>query len=476
MKIWLINPPVLRSRPSRIEAVVTGMFFNSPPLGLCYLAAVLEGDGHRVIITDAPVYHMTAADLATEARRLMPDLVGITATTPYFDQAVDTAAAVRSALPGIPIGIGGPHFNADPELLLRHHDFDFAVAHEGEYTLQEVVQNLEAGRSFEDVAGVVTRQGDELHWAEPRPFIEDLSVLPLPARHLIPMDSYQPLPNDQHRLPKAAMISSRGCPYRCIFCAKQTFGPAHRTNSPQRAIEEMHDLHDRYGMRDVAFVDSLFTPTKQRVRDMMAAMEANPVDMTWSCSCRAEVLDAELLERMKANGCWKIRIAIESGNADIRKLIKKGLRQDQFSDTVFAADRVGLQVKAFFMVGHIGDTEETIEDSIQLACSLPLTDVTVQINTPLMGTPQYEMCGDYGTLRTEDTSQYSFFEPVFVPHGLTEARLSELHRSFYRRFYLRPSLIRRRARHIRTPSDVTNYLRAIPLAANVMFDTMRGDG
>jgi radical SAM superfamily enzyme YgiQ (UPF0313 family) len=172
---------------------------------------------------------------------------------------------------------------------------------------------------------------------------------------------------------------------------------------------------------------------------------------------------------MKDAGCWKIRIAIESGNDRIREFIKKGLSKEQFAATVEAADRVGIQVKAFFMVGHIGDSVETIQDSIDFALKIPLSDVTVQINTPLMGTPQYEMCPDHGELVTGDTSQYSFFEPVFVPRGMTAGQLSALHKEFYRRFYLRPSLIRRRARHIHSMADVTPYVRALPLAATVMF-------
>ncbi len=469
MRVWLINPPVLRRRPSSISAVIQGMFYNSPPLGLCYLAAVLEADGHRVFISDCPVEQMTVDDLAPLGRELRPELIGVTMATPFFDTALETARSLRAALPGVPIVAGGPHYNADPELLLRHDEFDLAVQGEGERTLAEVARALEGGTAVEEVPGVVVKRDGALHAAPPRPLVDDLSELPFPARHLIPMERYRPLPNDEHRLPKTAVITSRGCPYKCIFCAKQTFGPRHRTNAPRRVMEELHYLVDRWGVRDVAFVDSLFTPSAARVDAMMDAFEADHPGVSWSCSCRADVLDERLLRRMKDAGCWKIRIAIESGNDHIREVIKKGLSKEQFAAVVEAADRVGLQVKAFFMVGHIGDTVETIRESIDFALSIPLSDVTVQINTPLMGTPQYEMCPDHGEFITGDTSQYSFFEPVFVPRGMTAGQLEALHREFYRRFYLRPSLIRRRARHIHSLRDIAPYVRAIPLAANVMF-------
>jgi hypothetical protein len=121
------------------------------------------------------------------------------------------------------------------------------------------------------------------------------------------------------------------------------------------------------------------------------------------------------------------------------------------------------------MVGHVGDTPETIEESIRFATELPIKDVTVQINSPLPGTAQYEICRDHGTLIEEDPRRYSFFEPVFVPRGMTSEQLHALHRSFYRRFYLRPSLIWRHLRDIRSPMEVVKFLRAAPLVLNVMF-------
>jgi radical SAM superfamily enzyme YgiQ (UPF0313 family) len=132
------------------------------------------------------------------------------------------------------------------------------------------------------------------------------------------------------------------------------------------------------------------------------------------------------------------------------------------------ADEAGLQVKAFFMVGHPGETPETVEESIRFATSLPLKDITVQINAPLPGTPQYEECQKRGTFVDHDLSRYSFFEPVFLPHGFSAEGLLEAQKRFYRRFYLRPSLMLRHLRGIRSPGDVGKYLRAVPLVLNVM--------
>ncbi len=469
MKIWLVNPPVVREHPSGVQAIVQSLFFNSPPLGLAYIAAVLERDGHRVWITDSPVERMNGDDLLDAARRFRPDVVGFTATTSYFDNAAVAARNIRQILPEVVIGLGGPHFNANLDVLASHPEFDFGVQGEGEITMSEVVTRIEQGQDFAVVPGVHVFRGGELHAAPPRAPVADLDILPMPARHLLPLKRYMPLPNDHHMLPKTAMITSRGCPFKCIFCDKSTFGASYRSHSPERIVAEMHHLTDTYGVRDIAFVDSTFTPNKRRIDAVLSAMEADPPQCTWTCSCRANVLDEQLLRRMRAMGCWRIRIAIESGNDEILGRIRKGITKAQFAKTVRAADRLGFQVKSFFMVGHMGETADTIEESIQFALDLPIKDVTVQINTPLRGTPLYDECLKYGTVIEKEQGSYSFFEPVFIPAGMTGEQLLAAHRSFYRRFYLRPSLAWRHLKEVRRPSDVTKYLKAVPLAANVMF-------
>ena len=469
MHIWLINPPVKRDEPTKLGAVIENLFFNSPPLGLLSLAAVLEEEGHRVTVTDAPVHGLTARGLGQMAPGLQPDLVGFTATTSYHDIAVEGAREIKQTLPRVPVCIGGPHFNAHPDFLVRYPAFDFGVRGEGEYTLRDVVETLGRGEEIAQIPGVVTAQDGEVHFAPFRPPVENLDDLPFPARHLVDLTRYRPLPNDENRLPKSSIIGSRGCPFSCIFCDKATFGKSYRARSPQKVVEEMHILANDFGVRDVAIVDSTFTPNKRRLLAMLDAMEANPPPTTWTCSCRANLLDEQSLMRMKALGCWKIRIAIESGNDEILKRIRKGISKAQFRKTVTTAARLGFQVKAFFMLGHLGETHQTMKDTLDFALSLPLSDATIQITTPLRGTPLFEECEKHGTLLSHDDQMYSFFQPVFIPDGLTAGDLEAAHRRFYRRFYLRPTLMWRNLKHARRVSDVTKYLRAVPLVFNVMF-------
>ena len=470
MHIWLINPPVLRRRPGAIDSVVQSMFFNSPPLGLAYIAAVLEQAGHRVTLTDCAVEGMRLSDLTVRARLVWPDVVGLSSTTPYWDQARASAQLLWRVLPGRPLIIGGPHLNANPALLLSNPELELGVLGEGEYTMLEIVEALEAGKDPAGVPGVVAARDGQLQFAPERPAIEDVDALPFPARHLLPIHRYKPLPNDQYRLPKTAAITSRGCPFQCSFCAKHTHGARYRGYSPARVVSELHHLEQRYGIRDIAFVDSTFMPTRKRILAILDAMEADPPRASWTCSCRANVLDEQIVRRMRAMGCWRVRIGIESGNAEVLKGIRKGVTKEQCDFAVRTAAAAGLQVKAFFMVGHVGDSPETVEETIRFAMSLPLKDVTVQINTPLPGTGQYEEAKKRGTLQEGDTRRYSFFEPVFIPEAFEAAeQLVAAQKSFYRRFYLRPEVCWRHFKELRGPADVAKYARALPLVLSMML-------
>jgi len=475
MRVWLVNPPTQGSRTPGINGIVDTLFYNSPPLGLAYLAAVIEAEGHQVTITDAPVERLDARDVVGLGQTIKPDLIGLTATTTYLTSALETARGLRAVLPGAVIGLGGPHLSAHPGMLLEHPVLDFGVCGEGEQTFAELVAAVEASKPIDAIPGVVVVRDGRLQLAPPRPLIRDLDTLPMPARHLLPLQRYRPLPNDQIRLPKTSLIVSRGCPFSCTFCDKSTFGASYRAHSPQRVVTEMREVSERWGVRDIAFVDSTFTPFPGRIEAVLDAMEAAPVPVTWTASCRADLLDRQLLARMRAAGCWRIRIAIESGNREILHTIRKGITKEQFASTVRVAKEQGIQVKGFFMLGHIGETVQTMAESIDFACSLPLDDVTVQINTPLPGTQQYEVCRDHGELLEAPPESTTFFEPLFLPTGLTREQILEAHRCFYRSFYLRPRTVRRLVRDFRSPGDLRKYLRAVPAAVSLMFAN-RGRG
>jgi radical SAM superfamily enzyme YgiQ (UPF0313 family) len=246
-----------------------------------------------------------------------------------------------------------------------------------------------------------------------------------------------------------------------VFCDKNVFRHVYRSFSPAYIVREMRHLVRDFRVRDIAFIDSTFTPDRKRVQEIVSAIREAGLDVTWTCSARADVLDRDLLKKMKDAGCWRVRLGIESGNDEVLKFIKKGLTRAQVRKTAELAYELDLEPKGFFMIGHLTDTRETIEETIAFACSLPLKDVTVQMNTPLRNTPQFRMLRDYGTLVTEDEFRYTFWEPVFVPRGLSRSELGVYYARFYLAFYLRPVVWFRHVKSIRSFSDVVKYLRGL---------------
>jgi len=360
MKILFVNPPILLEKSRReIAAVIENLFYNSPPLGLAYLAAVLERQGHQVAVLDAAVEKLSLDQAVERVASFGPDAVGLTSTTNLFDCAVALGKRLKERFKDVPLILGGPHASANPEHALSFECFDVAVCGEGEQTIVELVRALSEGRAFAGVNGLAwrrngARQGrpGALVVTPRREPIRDLDELPFPARHLLPMHLYRPQPNDQYVLPKASMIASRGCPYGCIFCDKSVFDGPYRSFGPGRIVSEMEHLIKEYGARDIAFLDSIFTTSVERVEGIIAEMKRRGVRVSWTCTARANVVTEELLREMKEAGCWRIRLGVESGSDAVLKFIRKGITTQQVRDAARWADRLGIQTKGFFMIGH----------------------------------------------------------------------------------------------------------------------------
>jgi anaerobic magnesium-protoporphyrin IX monomethyl ester cyclase len=459
MRVTLLNPPISQNTTRIIKPVVKNLFYNSAPLGLCYLAAVLKENNHEVKIIDAAVECLPIERVIRRIEDFSPHLVGITTFTSSKTSVYTLTREIKTRFPLTKIVIGGPHITSNPEDLLEHPEIDVAVIGEGEITFKELIESVESGQDITKVKGLAYRVNNRVIFTPPREFIPDLDILPFPARDLVPLRMYKPQPNDQNELPKLSMISSRGCPYSCVFCDKNVFKNIYRSFTPGYIVKEMSHLVKDFGARDIAFIDSTFTSSKNRVYEILKEIKKADLNVTWTCCVRADVLDQQLLKEMKEAGCWRVRLGVESGNEDVLNFIKKGITKQQVRRVANWAYELDLQPKGFFMIGHLIDTKQTIEETINFACSLPLKDITVQINTPLKNTPQYQLAEEYGRIISRDFSEYNFFKPVFLPNGLTYTDIFYYHARFYLKFYLRPTIWYRHIRKIRSFADIVKYLK-----------------
>ncbi len=477
MRILLINPPLdTVLQDGHVSPVTSFLFYNSAPLGLLYLAAMLEQAGEEVSVIDAAAECLNIPGTVERVLAYKPDIVGIGSTTVVFESTKALAGAIKEKQADLPILLGGYHVSLLPEEAMACPHFDIGAIHEGEHTILELVEHYKGERPLSSIESIVYRdEGGELCFTPHRKDFRKLDELPHPARHLLPGDMYRPIPIDEHGLPKFSMITSRGCPHACGFCQKSRTG--YRSRSPKLIVDEMEHLVRDFGAKDIAIVDSLFCANKKRVMAICDEILARGLQVSWTCSSRVEVVDKEMLQRMKDAGCWRTRFGVESGSDRVLEFISKGITKEKIRNAITWADEVGLRPKAFFMVGHMPDTRETILETIEFAKSIPLHDVTVQINTLLPKTPQMEVWekeGEkWGRIINTTTDEKSFWEPTFVPWGMESEDLVGLHRKFYRDFYFRPAVLKRHLREIRSPQDVRKYVQASSLFSFLFFNVER---
>lgn len=443
-RVLLVYPPI--SKQERYSSEIGASGGNQIPLGVFYLAAELRRHGHPVNVIDGEANNLTAEQIVETAVEWSADLVGISSTTVAFHRALELARIIKARLPDALIVLGGPHVSSNPEHAMSYGEFDYGVIGEGERTLVELCRALAGGADVGAIAGMAYRREGKLQ-INPRPaLIDDLDSLPFPAYDLLPdIRRYNPPPCNYKRLPAVNVITSRGCPNQCTFCDRCVFGQKLRQRSAENVADEVEMLYRDYGVREIAFVDDTFTIGKKRVYRIFELLDQRKIHVHWTCMSRVNTVDEELLRFMRQHGCWHVSFGIESGNQDILRRIKKNITLAQVEKAIGMCRTVGIKTKGFFMLGHPGETAETIDQTIDFALRLPIDDIVATINTPIPGSPQYAEAELHGALDRTDWSQFNYWRPVFVPAGLTQEYLLEKHREFYRRFYLRPRVLLRYA-------------------------------
>lgn len=366
------------------------MVNSYPPLGLGYLAAVLEAEGHQVAIFDLGLEPKTP--ISEDIQQIVasaPDLIGLTAMTNNYHSAEAIMAGIRERL-NCPIVIGGPHVTLFPERIAMDSKVDYVVYGEGEETLRELVDVL-ARNGHEPPAGALRaiqglcfREGGEVVCNPPRPLIKDLDRLPFPSRHLFALERY-PLyaPNGERMV---TVLSSRGCPFNCSYCFKGIVGRTYRQRSPDSIIAEIRHLREHYGYRHVYFIDDLFTIDRRRLTAITERMIAEKLDIRWQCLARVDRVTPETLQLMYRAGCREVHYGIETGNPDMLEALGKRITIEQVRQAVSWTTKAGILAKGYFMLGLPGDTEETMEQTIRFASELELDQAMFSMTTPFPGT------------------------------------------------------------------------------------------
>jgi anaerobic magnesium-protoporphyrin IX monomethyl ester cyclase len=377
MNILLINPD-----PSG-TLKATGVLF--PPLGLLYVAAYAEKEGHRVEVRDLAIRRRKEG---IEFKKY--DVVGISTDTTRHRQALHLAKQAKSS--GCTVVMGGPHPGYVDEEILLTKRVDFIVHGEGEVTFSELAAFLQRGdRNFHSIQGISFFSKGQLVRTVPRPFIEDLDRLPLPARHLVHMDDYQRTKFGGR--PITSLITSRGCPYQCAFCASSRFwGTKIRMRSVASVLDEIKEIHYRYQFNAVAFVDDTFNLFPKRVIEICHGIVEKKLDLWWWCLSRIDLLlqNEEMVKEMVRAGAKSVFIGVESPSPRTLEELRKGIHVEETVQTVEMLKRNGLEIHASYILGGLHDTVKTIHDTIRFAKRLDTNVAQFAILTPYPGTAVYE--------------------------------------------------------------------------------------
>jgi anaerobic magnesium-protoporphyrin IX monomethyl ester cyclase len=457
MKILLINPSIARQEVYAKYSVGAPCL---PPLGLCYLAAVLSDKGYETRILDCFAENISTSRLKREVVEFSPDLVGVTSTTVSYAAAQEVLVAIKEVDSDIITVLGGAHMSALPvETMSECESIDVGVFGEGEQTLLEIVDHLSRKEALQNVAGTVVRLNGQLQENEARTPVQNLDEFSFPARHLLKdlrLYSHTPFRGAKFT---TTMITSRGCPFRCGYCDQSVFGRKWRYHSPEYVVAEMSHLKEKYGIEFISIEDDNFLLSRERTVKICEGMLKANLNLGWSCLGRANEVDDEVLSLMKKAGCRTVYLGIESGSPRILKLINKKLSIEDTRKGIALIKKYGIEVVGSFILGLPTETKEEMQMTIRLALSLPLDGISVFTFTPFPQTPLRELAFQHGTV-SKSWTHYSGHPTTlpFIPDGIGQEYLLSEQTRAYRKFLLRPSYL---IRHLATFTDPKTFVKGL---------------
>jgi anaerobic magnesium-protoporphyrin IX monomethyl ester cyclase len=451
MRILLLQPPMLNVVKVMEPNFVHDNVGKQPPMGLFNLATYLEqNSNHEVTVLDSQLDNLDHNNCGKYVFSYKPDLVGVTATTMTFYDALFSAKTVKKVLPECKVILGGPHTSVYPQETIKHEEIDYLLEGEADIAFTDFVNKLEAGEKIEEIPGLYYLENGNVTYTGKSTYIKDLNALPIPNRRLTDYTKYCSILSK--RRPSTNMMTSRGCPFKCIFCNRM--GKTFRMRSAENILSEIRNCME-LGIQDIAVFDDSFTLNRQRVVDICNGIIKEGFDFTWNIRTRVDNVDEELLKLLKKANCVRVHYGIESGNPNILKILNKQINLDDVKHAFQMTHKAGMETYAYIMIGSPEEHEDEIEDTMRLLKQIRPDYAGFSILTPMPNTELYDMAFENGLYDKNHWLEYvrkpsPTFEALVWDKEINQKRLNKHLIKAYKRFYGNPLRLFKRAISVRS--------------------------
>lgn len=447
--ILLINPPYVNQANSKAHLPVQ----MKPPLGLLYLAAMLQKNNFHVNIIDAPAKKYEVPDIQKRILRLHPDLIGFYTTSFSLPAIFNLISFIKNRTRAYTV-IGGPHVTHHPSSV-EELSADYGMIGDCEKSFINLLKTIKNKKKLQGIPGLIYKDNKDFRITK-KASLKYLNDLPFPARELVDSEDYYTPLFDGNKV--TSLITSRGCPGNCVFCALLDKG-TYTTRSPENVVKEMEML-ERTGYHYIEIQDDFFTLDNKRVKKICDLMLDKNLKIKWGCETKINSVNKELLDLMKKAGCMNIKYGIESGSERIRtQVINKPLDNNKITSMMDYSKKIGLDTVAYFTFGNPTETKDEIEKTIKLAKKLNPDYVSFHLLTPLPGSRLFDIAlkekkiGSDVWLKTQQTGEI----PFYYPDTISLDDLITLRKKAYNRFYFRPSRLIKEIHNLKSIKGI--YLR-----------------
>ena len=453
-RVLLIYPPSpVINREDRCQQPTKELLVIPPlpPTDLMYLASIAESCGFEAIIRD----YSQGGDFEADLKEFQPNYLVANIATPTFQSdmmAVKLAKEIVSSI--CTIVKGAPFLTYNTNTIYENPFIDYVIMGEAELTLKDILDGVPNC----DILGICYRENFQPVKNDKRPFIDNLDILPFPARHLVDNSIYKRPDNGKVQ---AVVKVARGCPFHCFFClATSVSGAKVRTRSPENIVAELKECVEKYNIKNFLFWSDIFNFNREWTLELCQKIIESGLKITWSSNTRADTMDDEMAKMMYKSGCRLVSIGVESGSQKMLDNIGKKITLDDIRNTVKILKKNKIKIYNYFVIGLPWETEETVEETIKFAIELDSNFISFYTATPLPGTKYFAYAMLNKLVEGNLDFRSAYYEPVVRSEHLSKERIFELHKQAIKRFYLRPKFILKTLLSLRSFAEFKNYFLA----------------